>query len=81
MGKNEELIPWTAIASLGLFKLFNDWQAQGIQLPAELMGATKRSLGANAPYSESDDTAMEDAEALPVIKVNYFCVHLTEMQC
>jgi len=34
----EEETPWTALASVALFKLFNDWQAQGCQMPAELMG-------------------------------------------
>jgi len=29
--------PWRAMASLGLFKLFNDWQAQGYTLPPQFM--------------------------------------------
>jgi len=29
--------PWTALASLGLFKLFNDWQSQGYSLPQQFM--------------------------------------------
>ena len=29
--------PWTALASLAMFKLFNDWQSQGYNLPAELI--------------------------------------------
>ena len=29
--------PWSALASLAMFKLFNDWQAQGYSLPPELM--------------------------------------------
>jgi len=29
--------PWTALASLAMFKLFNDWQAQGYTLPSELV--------------------------------------------
>jgi len=29
--------PWSALASLAMFKLFNDWQSQGYQLPSELM--------------------------------------------
>jgi len=33
----EEETPWTALASIALFKLFNDWQSQGVVLPAELM--------------------------------------------
>merc|ERR1719500_1479626 len=29
--------PWRALASLGLFKLFNDWQSQGYTLPPQFM--------------------------------------------
>ena len=29
--------PWSALASLAMFKLFNDWQAQGYAVPPELM--------------------------------------------
>jgi len=29
--------PWRALASLGLFKLFNDWQSQGYILPQQFM--------------------------------------------
>merc|ERR1719445_2217789 len=29
----ESETPWVSLASLALFKLFNDWQAQGYQLP------------------------------------------------
>jgi len=25
--------PWAALASLGLFKLFNDWQSRGFAIP------------------------------------------------
>ena len=36
-------MPWSALASLAMFKLFNDWQAQGYLLPPELA----RGLGPN----------------------------------
>jgi len=29
--------PWVSLASLALFKMFNDWQAQGFQIPVEMM--------------------------------------------
>ena len=29
--------PWAQLASLALFKLFNDWQAQGYIVPPELL--------------------------------------------
>merc|ERR1712083_960170 len=34
--KNEDETPWASLASLALFKLFNDWQAQGYVLPLDL---------------------------------------------
>jgi len=36
-GPQEEETPWSALASIALFKLFNDWQAQGTQIPAGWM--------------------------------------------
>jgi len=29
--------PWTSLASVALFKMFNDWQAQGAEVPVALM--------------------------------------------
>lgn len=29
--------PWVSLASLALFKLFNDWQAQGYEIPVEML--------------------------------------------
>jgi len=34
----EDSTPWAALASLALFKLFTDWQANGYPLPAEITG-------------------------------------------
>ncbi|XP_023328897.1 double-stranded RNA-specific editase 1 isoform X3 [Eurytemora carolleeae] len=36
-GPHEEETPWTALASVALFKLFNDWQAQGVVIPPEML--------------------------------------------
>ena len=33
----EDETPWLQLASLALFKLFNDWQAQGYVIPSELL--------------------------------------------
>ena len=33
----EDETPWLQLASLALFKLFNDWQAQGFIIPSELL--------------------------------------------
>lgn len=35
-GTNEDHTPWPQVASLALYKLYNDWQSQGYQLPKEL---------------------------------------------
>jgi len=35
----EDETPWAQLASLALFKLFNDWQAQGYQIPSDLWKA------------------------------------------
>jgi len=34
---NETSTPWVSLASLALFKLFNDWQAQGYVVPAGML--------------------------------------------
>lgn len=36
VGVNEDNCPWTIIASLALYKLYNSWQSQGYTLPPEL---------------------------------------------
>ncbi len=33
----EDETPWLQLASLAMFKLFNDWQAQGFVIPNELL--------------------------------------------
>lgn len=35
-GKNQDNTPWGALASLALYKLFNDWQSNGYSLPPTL---------------------------------------------
>ena len=35
----EDETPWAQLASLALFKLFNDWQSSGFQIPSELLRA------------------------------------------
>ena len=39
----EDETPWAQLASLSLFKLFNDWQAQGYQIPVDLWKAPETS--------------------------------------
>merc|ERR550519_859452 len=36
--------PWAALASLGLFKLFNDWQSKGFGLPLNTVPATMSAV-------------------------------------
>jgi len=41
--------PWVSLASLALFKLFNDWQAQGYVVPAGMMrGSQSHIIAADA---------------------------------
>jgi len=56
----EEETPWTALASVALFKLFNDWQAQGVTVPSELMKSKSPAVILNT-QEESDDP-MEGAK-------------------
>jgi hypothetical protein len=49
----EDDVPWGSLASFALFKLFNDWQSQGTQLPlARPGGGGGGSGGATNPPSE-----------------------------
>jgi len=41
--------PWSSLASLAMFKLFNDWQAQGYQLPPELVRGSGMTIAAERP--------------------------------
>jgi len=44
----ESETPWVSLASLALFKLFNDWQAQGYQLPPGIFRGPSASGNAMA---------------------------------
>lgn len=59
----EEETPWTALASIALFKLFNDWQSQGVQVPQEMMRGAGSKPGVVAPMSfpiKEEDSEMKD---------------------
>lgn len=43
--KQEDETPWASLASLALFKLFNDWQAQGYSLPEDLLKQPQQQMG------------------------------------
>lgn len=57
----EDETPWAQLASLALFKLFNDWQAQGYQLPQELLKPPTdgSNSGENDGLLASADMAMQ----------------------
>merc|ERR1711874_763983 len=40
----EDETPWGALASLAIFKLFNDWQSQGCVLPPEVLNVPTDSM-------------------------------------
>merc|ERR1712025_702232 len=44
-GRFQDTTPWGALASLALFKLFNDWQSSGYSLPADLCTKELESKG------------------------------------
>merc|ERR1711884_884059 len=44
----EDETPWLQLASLALFKLFNDWQAQGFVIPQDLMKNNNEIAGNGA---------------------------------
>lgn len=41
----EDETPWSHLSSVALFKLFSDWQAQGMQIPEELWRAPEVNPG------------------------------------
>lgn len=65
----EDETPWAQLASLSLFKLFNDWQAQGYQVPVELWKAPESAGGApgavGAAPGAPGSVAESDAEKKP----------------
>ena len=61
--EQEDTAPWTALASLALFKLFKDWQAEGAVIPPQLMTGGGVSLSAfKKQISNENDIHMENAE-------------------
>ena len=62
----EDDTPWLQLASLAMFKLFNDWQAQGFVIPSELLkssndnGSTTGN-GTTVPTTGSTDVTMTNA--------------------
>jgi len=60
----EDETPWLQLASLALFKLFNDWQAQGYVIPAELLkNPNDPNNPTNIPQQAGQDVQMGHAPA------------------
>jgi len=67
----EDETPWLQLASLAMFKLFNDWQAQGFVIPQELMKNTSEAgngeaKGAAGNGAGNMDVTMTNAPAAAV---------------
>ena len=64
----EDETPWLQLASLAMFKLFNDWQAQGYVIPNELL-KTPAEGGNTVPGAggqpDKDVTMTTDPTAQP----------------
>jgi len=52
-GSNEDNCPWPQIASLALYKLYNDWQSQGYELPKELTSMSVCTDSRSSHYGAS----------------------------
>ena len=44
--------PWSALASLAMFKMFNDWQSQGFTVPPELMAGSSVPMTQRQPHQQ-----------------------------
>jgi len=61
----EDETPWLQLASLAMFKLFNDWQSQGFVIPPELMKNPNENTGNGAATGNGAgnmDVTMKDAQ-------------------
>ena len=65
----EDETPWLQLASLAMFKLFNDWQAQGYVIPNELLKTPAEGgntiPGAGGQPSSGQDDPMTTPTAQP----------------
>jgi len=70
----EDETPWAQLASLALFKLFNDWQAQGYQIPMDLWKAPATdapagSFPAHGSHSPAENPTGEKKSQQPARKM------------
>jgi len=67
----EDETPWLQLASLAMFKLFNDWQAQGFVIPQELMKNPNETTGnGTAPAAVAGNGAGNGAGNMDVTMTN-----------
>lgn len=64
----EDDTPWLQLASLALFKLFNDWQAQGFVIPNELMKSPNENTTGNGNGASAGSMDVNMANAPPATK-------------
>lgn len=57
--------PWVSLASLALFKLFNDWQSQGYVVPAGMMRGSQIHIGGTDHGTDGTTATGEGVEAKP----------------
>lgn len=63
----EDETPWLQLASLAMFKLFNDWQAQGYIIPSELLKSpTESASGAPAAAGNGSAAAAAGGGDVPM---------------
>lgn len=68
-GTNEDHTPWPQIASLALYKLYNDWQSQGYTLPQELSSVPSAGgVGGGVRSHNANDTPLGEGAAASVNK-------------
>ena len=75
IGTNEDNCPWPQIASLALYKLYNDWQTQGFQLPKELtninvIGGGGSDVGYAASEGRLGGASLTDKDKPPLQLLN-----------
>lgn len=61
----EDETPWLQLASLALFKLFNDWQAQGFIVPNELLRNDAAAATQDVPMSPSAPAKSKQPKKMP----------------
>jgi len=75
--QGEEETPWSALASVALFKLFNDWQAQGVKMPA---GWMQGGGGGPKPPQNMQDAPMANMAKMGMSNMDMSNVDMNMME-